>query len=138
MTKKAIATYSKADPPKKGDLCFAKVRGFVPWPAYVTEIESGSVWVKFFNSAQKYYDLKFKIINIKMFQHYYLIFRRGKCSYKDIFNLCDGVTFLEKHKHKNDFVKAVKEMSFTLQENNRNKSILSCHTFQVYKRFLEQ
>lgn len=52
--KKTVATYSKADPPKQGDLCFAKVKGFVPWPAYVTEIEGGFVWVQFFNSTLKY------------------------------------------------------------------------------------
>lgn len=52
-SKKTIARYSKADPPRKGDLCFAKVRGFVPWPAYVTGIEGSSVWVQFFNSNQK-------------------------------------------------------------------------------------
>lgn len=52
-TKTAIAVYSKADPPKKGDLCFGKVRGFVPWPAYVTGIEGSFAWVKFFNSTLK-------------------------------------------------------------------------------------
>lgn len=39
--------------PSIGDLCFAKVRGYAPWPAIVTKIEKPTVWVKFFNSSQR-------------------------------------------------------------------------------------
>lgn len=63
---------------------------------------------------------------------------RGKCSFKDISNLYDGVKFLEKNQQKNDFVKAVKEMSFVLQQKIRDKSILSCGTLQIYTKYMQQ
>lgn len=44
--------------PVVGDLCFAKVKGFAPWPAVITKIENTGkkiqrtfIWVKFFNST---------------------------------------------------------------------------------------
>lgn len=44
-----VARLSKSLP-VVGDLCFAKVRGFVEWPAIVKEVYDGGVWVDFFNS----------------------------------------------------------------------------------------
>lgn len=40
--------------PLVGDFCFAKVRGYAPWPAYVTKIQKNVIWVKFFNSTERY------------------------------------------------------------------------------------
>lgn len=37
---------------KKGDLCFAKVKGFVEWPGLIIALEEKIAWVKFFNSNQ--------------------------------------------------------------------------------------
>lgn len=43
--------------PAVGDLCFGKVRGFVAWPAVVSEVEKLGgktvIWVKFFNSTER-------------------------------------------------------------------------------------
>lgn len=35
--------------PAVGDFCFAKVRGWKPWPGNVMKIENSIIWVKFYN-----------------------------------------------------------------------------------------
>lgn len=37
---------------KVGELCFAKVKGYCEWPAFVTSVGKNFVWVKFFNSGE--------------------------------------------------------------------------------------
>lgn len=48
-------------------------------------------------------------------------FHRGKCSFKSIFNLKDGLKFLDAYKNKSDFMKAAKEMAFTIQQKTSQK-----------------
>lgn len=41
--------------PEIGTFCFAKVRGYPEWPAFVTSIKKPNhIWVKFFNSPEVY------------------------------------------------------------------------------------
>lgn len=37
-----------------GDFVFAKVRGYVEWPSYIIDLDEKFVWVKFFNSTERY------------------------------------------------------------------------------------
>lgn len=50
--------------PVVGDFCFAKIKGFAPWPAVVSKIENTGkhikktiVWVEFFNSGLRFFFL---------------------------------------------------------------------------------
>lgn len=86
--------------PVAGDLCFAKVRGYVEWPALVIEAHVNFAWVRFFGAAEKE--------------------QNGKVTFKNIYNIFDGLKFLEKNKKNRQLMKAVGEMEYALQLTNNN------------------
>lgn len=110
------------DLPKVGDLCFGKVRGYKPWPAFVTKIQkskNGSViWVQFFNANQQRYlivndHLVFPFVNT--FWYKFIFFNSGKCTINTIFDLEEGSPYIEQHKNDVQFTGAVKEMAFSVK-----------------------
>lgn len=108
--------------PAIGDFCFAKVRGYAPWPAVVDKIEKPIVWVKFFNSNQRY------CIFIGHFLFVYtaiVIFYSGKCTVNTVTNLDDGYVYINQHKSNSGFTKAVKEMAFVIKERGKEMKIPS-------------
>lgn len=68
------------------------------------------------------------------------LFCRGICTLGKIFDLREGVAFLEKHKRNQAFSKAVKEM--TLAMTNKMNEGVTCapalkKIFDQYKQFLK-
>lgn len=55
-TKKKKQLVRAREMPAIGDFCFAKVRGWKPWPGNVIKIEHSTIWVKFYgwNPEEKY------------------------------------------------------------------------------------
>lgn len=106
--------------PVIGDFCFAKVRGYPPWPAFVEKIEKPIVWVKFFNSNQRYsiFSGHFLSVYTAIF-----IFYSGKCTLNTVANLDDGYVYINQFKSNAGFTKAVKEMAFVIKEQGKKLKI---------------
>lgn len=99
--------------PNIGDLCFGKIKGYAEWPAHVDSIEGNCAWITFFNSDTV-----------------------GKCSFNKIFDLEEGVRFLDKYVNKHKaFTKAVKEMAFIMRDKMKNSKSLSDN--KVIKRYID-
>lgn len=55
--------------------------------------------------------------------HFFTFICRGMCSFGKIYDLRDGLRFLEKYKTKGRFIKAAKEMAIIIQEQTNEKNI---------------
>lgn len=104
-------------PPAVGDLCYGKIKGYVEWPAVVTDVQKKFAWVKFFNASMQE--------------------QNGKCTFKYIYNLHDGLKFLNKYNKNVAFITAAKEMALSLRSNMNEGRVQELNMLFVYDEYMK-
>lgn len=69
------------------------------------------------------------------FNYFIRIYYSGKCSLNTVSDLEEGYSLIKKHGKKADFMKAVREMAYTIKENNSNKSNVFKNS--VFKNYIQ-
>lgn len=81
-------------------------------------------------------EIIFSILTNSLTEYTFFIVSRAKCSFKNIYDLREGVVFL-KGKKTIDFMKAAKEMAISLSTSSNYKCASDAPDQLVFQRYMQ-